>query len=334
MVRYFLRRLVGLVITLWAMTAVMFVIIRMIPGDPVAGMMGFGTPRYVIDATREQLGLDRPLHEQYFSYLDDLAHGRLGVSIETRNQVSEEMAERFKASAELVLASMALSVPGGILLGVIAAARWGRTSDGLIRFISLLGASAPLFWVALVFQLVFFRQLRWLPVDGRISFSIIPPPEVTGFLIVDSLLAQNWPALIDSLKHILLPALALSLNSLGLIVRQTRASMLQVLNEDYIRTARSKGLQELIVLGVHGLKNASIPIVTEVGLQFGIILGATFLVEIVFSWPGLGMYAVRAIINLDYPVIMGVALLFTFIYVVANFLVDLSYPFLDPRIEP
>lgn len=334
MVSYALRRLISLVIVLWAMTVVMFVIIRMIPGDPVAGMIGFGTPRYVIDATREQLGLNRPLHEQYFSYLNDLAHGRMGISIETRNQVSEEMAGRFKASAELVLFSMVLSVPGGILLGIVAAARWGRLSDGLIRFLSLLGASAPLFWVALIFQLVFFRRLEWLPVDGRISFSVIPPPEVTGLLLIDSVLDRNAEAFWSSLEHVILPALALSLNSLGLIVRQTRASMLQVLNEDYIRTARAKGLREYLVLGRHALRSAAIPIVTEVGLQFGIILGATFLVEIVFSWPGLGMYAVRAILNLDYPVIMGVALLFTFIYVVANFLVDLSYPFLDPRIEP
>lgn len=333
MLRYFLQRLLGLVVVLWAMTVVMFVIVRMIPGDPVAGMMGFGTPRYVIEATREQLGLDRPLPEQYFSYLNDLLHGRLGISIESRNQVAEEMGQRFTASAELILVSMLLSLPSGVLLGIIAAARWGRPSDGLIRFFSLLGASAPLFWVALVFQLVFFRRLGWLPVDGRISFSVIPPPDVTGFLLIDSLLDGNREAFVDSLKHVLLPALALSLNSLGLIVRQTRASMLQVLNEGYIRTARAKGLRERMVLGTHALKNAAIPVVTEIGLQFGIVLGATFLVEIVFSWPGLGTYAVRAIINLDYPVIMGVALLFSFVYVVTNFLVDLSYPLFDPRIE-
>lgn len=330
---FFMRRFIGLLIVLWAMTAVMFIIVRSIPGDPVAGMSGFGTPRYVIENTREQLGLNLPLYEQYFNYLDDLLHGNLGLSIETRNPVAQEMGAKFAASAELVLVSMFFSVTIGVFLGVVSAARWGRPSDSVIRFISLLGAAAPLFWIALIFQLVLFRQLHWLPVDGRLDFAITPPPRATGLLLIDSLLAGNLPAFGSAIRHLLLPALALALNSVGLLVRQTRASMLQVLNDDYIRTARSKGLAERIVIGRHGIRNAAIPIVTEVGTQFGAILGATFLVEIVFSWPGLGLYAVRAILNLDYPVIMGVALLFTFIYVVANFLVDLSYPFLDPRIS-
>lgn len=315
------------------MTVVMFVVIRSIPGDPVAGMIGFGTPRFVIEATREQLGLDKPLYQQYTSFLNDLAHGSLGYSIETRNPVATEMRDRFLVSAELVLVSMLLGIPTGVILGIAAAANWREPTDGIIRFVSLLGASAPLFWVALIFQLVFFRQLGWFPVDGRIDFAISLPPEVTGLLLVDSLLAGHFEAFKSAAQHIFLPALALSLNSLGLLVRHTRASLLQVLNEDYVRTARSKGLSEYAVMLRHVLKNGAVPIVTELGLQFGIILGSTFLVEIVFSWPGLGIYAVRGILNLDYPVVMGVALLFTFIYVVANFLVDLSYPLLDPRMK-
>lgn len=332
MANYLLKRFVGLVVVLWAMTVVMFAIIRSIPGDPVAGLIGFGTPRYVIEAMQEQLGLDRPLHEQYLKYVGDMVRGNLGTSIETRNPVAQEISRRFSASAELVLVSMLLSVFGGIFLGVISASQFGRLSDSLIRFFSLLGAAAPLFWVALIFQLIFFRQLGWLPVDGRISFAVIPPRQVTGLLLVDSLLAGNTQAFWSSLRHIALPSIALALNSLGLLVRHTRASLLQVLNEDYIRTARAKGLVEGIVLYRHALKNAAIPIITEVGLQFGIILGSTFLVEIVFSWPGLGLYAVRGILNLDYPVVMAVALLFTLIYVIVNFLVDLSYSLFDPRI--
>lgn len=332
MMYFLVRRFFGLVIVLWAMTAVMFIIVRSIPGDPVAGMVGFGTPRYVIENTREQLGLDLPMHQQYINYLDDLLHGNLGLSIETRNPVAQEMGSKFAASAELVILSMFFSVSFGVVLGILAASGWGRLRDSVIRFLSLLGAAAPLFWIALIFQLVFFRQLRWLPVDGRLDFSIIPPLKVTGFLLIDSLLAGNPQAFGSAFRHLILPALALALNSLGLLVRQTRASMLQTLGDDYVRTARSKGLSERVVIGRHSLKNAAIPIVTEIGIQFGVILGSTFLVEIVFSWPGLGLYAVRAILNLDYPVIMGVALLFTFIYVVANFLVDLSYPLLDPRI--
>lgn len=329
---FFLRRILGLFVVLWAMTAVLFIIIRSIPGDPVAGMMGFGTPRYVIESTREQLGLDRPLIEQYFGYVSDLVRGEFGLSIETRGPVGRELANRFTATAELVIVSMVFSVLVGVTLGIIAAAQWGRWGDSVIRLVSLLGAAVPLFWIALIFQLVFFRQLRILPVDGRLDFSIIPPTRVTGFMTLDSLLAGDLEAFVDAARHLILPSLALALNSVGLMVRQTRASMLQIIGQDFIRTARAKGLTEAKIMRRHAVRNAAIPIVTEIGLQFGTILSATFLVEVVFSWPGLGLYAVRSILNLDYPVIMGVAVLFTFVYVVVNFLVDLSYPLLDPRI--
>jgi len=311
----------------------MFVIIRVIPGDPIAGLVGFGTPRYVIENIRQQMGLDRPLSVQYIGYVRDLIRGDLGLSFESRLPVASELRRRFTASAELVLFSMLLAVPLGIALGVLSAARRGRIGDGVIRFLSLLGAAAPLFWMALVFQLIFFRYLGWFPADGRIDLAVPKPVELTGFFLVDSLLTRNWSALWDSLGHIFLPGLALALNSLGLLVRQTRVSVLQVLGEDFIRTAQAKGLRERVVLVRHALKNAALPVITEIGMQFGIVLGATFLVEVVFSWPGLGLYAVRAIINLDYPAVMGVAQLFTLIFIIANFLVDLSYPLLDPRIS-
>jgi ABC-type dipeptide/oligopeptide/nickel transport system permease component len=333
MLRYIITRFVGLLVVLWAMTVVMFTLTRAIPGDPVAGLAGYGTPTYVIEAMREQMGLNRPLHEQYFKYLTDLLRGDMGISFESRNPVVDDLRRGFAASAELVLVAMLMAIPLGIILGVIAAARWGRAADSVIRFVSLLGASAPLFWVALVFQLVFYRQLDLLPVDARITLTVSAPKTVTGFFLIDSLVGGNWEAFCSSLRHILLPAIALALNTLGLLVRQTRASLLQMLTEDYVRTARAKGLAERVVLFHHALKNAALPVITEVGLQFGIILGSTFLVEIVFSWPGLGLYAVRAIVNLDYPAVMGVALLFTVIYVVANFLVDLSYPLFDPRVS-
>lgn len=332
MMRFMLWRVVGLVITLWAASLIMFIVIRVVPGDPVAGLVGFGTPRYVIDGIREQMGLNRPLHQQYLLYMRDLVRGNLGISFESRLPVGDELRQRFAASAELVVFSLILTIPLGVALGVIAAARWGRWADSLIRFLSLLGAAAPLFWVALIFQLFFFRYLEWLPADRRIDLALAVPRQVTGFYVVDSLLAGDWAALTSSLRHVLLPGLALALNSLGLLVRQTRASLLQVLREDFVRTARAKGLRERVVLFVHALRNAAIPIVTEIGMQFGIVLGATFLVEIVFSWPGLGMYAVRAIVNLDYPAVMGVAQVFTLVYIVSNFLVDLAYPLLDPRI--
>jgi peptide/nickel transport system permease protein len=333
MLRYALNRLAGLVVVLWAMSVVMFVVIRVIPGNPIAGLVGFGTPRYVIEHIKQQMGLDRPLYIQYIDYLRGLVHGDLGISFESRLPVVSEMGRYFTASAELVLVSMVLTVPIGILLGIVSAARWGKASDGAIRFLSLVGAAAPLFWMALVFQLVFFRYLGWLPVDGRIGVNVPPPRSITGLFLADSLLTLNWEAFRSSLLHILLPATVLALNSIGVLVRQTRASLLQVLSEDFIRTGRAKGLREWVVLFRHAMKNAAIPVVTEIGMQFGNVLGATFLVEIVFSWPGLGLYAVRAIVNLDYPAVMGVAQLFTLIYVLTNFVVDISYPLIDPRIS-
>jgi peptide/nickel transport system permease protein len=333
MLGYALKRLAGLIVVLWAMSVVMFVVIRVIPGNPIAGLVGFGTPRYVIEHITQQMGLNRPLYIQYIDYVRGLLHGDLGISFESRLPVVSEMGRYFTASAELVLVSMILTVPLGMLLGIISAARWRTASDGAIRFLSLAGAAAPLFWMALVFQLVFFRYLGWLPVDGRIGVNVPPPRPVTGLFLVDSLLTLNWEAFRSSLLHILLPATVLALNSIGVLVRQTRASLLQVLSEDFIRTGRAKGLRERVVLLRHAMKNAAIPVVTEIGMQFGNVLGATFLVEIVFSWPGLGLYAVRAIVNLDYPAVMGVAQLFTLIYVLTNFLVDISYPLIDPRIS-
>lgn len=330
--RYIVRRLAYFVVVLAAMTVVMFVISHVIPGDPAAAMAGFGAPKYVIDSVRHQLGLDRPLYEQYFVYMRDLLQGDLGVSISRRTRINDDIARYLPASAELVLAAMVMSVPLGVLCGIISAASWRRWPDITLRTLSLLGACVPMFWLGLMFQLIFYRALPFFPAGGRIADKILSPPVITGFLIIDSVLAGNWTALGSALHHIFLPAFTLALNSLGLLLRQTRASMLMVLSHDYVRTARAKGLGERIVLWRHAFKNAAIPVVTEIGLQFGILLGATFLVEIVFYWPGLGFYAVRAIPDLDFPAIMAVTLVYTFIYLAMNFLVDLIYPLLDPTI--
>jgi peptide/nickel transport system permease protein len=314
------------------MTVVLFAISHMIPGDPAAAMAGFGAPLYVIEEARHQLGLDRPLYEQYFIYMRDLLHGDLGVSLTHRTRVLDDMKQFFPATAELVLAAMILSVPLGILLGITAAAAWGKWPDITLRTLSLLGASVPLFWMALIFQFVFCLKLGLFPAGGRLADGIPVPAQVTGFLTVDSLLAGDGQALVSALYHLFLPALALALNTMGLLLRQTRASMLSSLSQDFVRTARAKGLTAPIVLWRHAFKNASVPVLTEVGLQFGILLGATFLVETVFYWPGLGQYAIRAIYDLDFPSIMGVTLVFTVVYVVLNFLTDLIYPILDPSV--
>lgn len=331
--RYVLRRSAHFVVVILAMTVVMFSISHVIPGDPAAAMAGFGAPLYVIEEVRHQLGLDRPLHEQYFVYMGDLLRGNLGVSLTHRTRVLDDMKQYFPASAELILASMMMSVPLGIVFGIIAAAAWGKWPDITLRTMSLMGASVPLFWVALMFQLLFYRQFDIFPAGGRISDAIPAPERVTGFYTIDSILAEDWAALASSLTHLFLPALVLALNSLGLLLRQTRASMLMHLGQDFVRTARAKGLAERVVLWRHAFRNASVPVLTEVSLQFGILLGATFLVESVFFWPGLGSYAIRAIADLDFPSIMGVTLVYTFIYMVANFLTDLAYPLLDPSVS-
>lgn len=330
--RYLLLRLAYFVVVMVAMTVVMFVVSHVIPGDPAAAMAGFGAPKYVIESVRHQLGLDRPLHEQYLVYMRDLLRGDLGVSIARRTSVNDDIARYLPASAELVLVAMLMSVPLGVFCGIVSAACWRRWPDITLRSLSLLGACVPMFWLGLMFQLVFYRALPFFPAGGRIADQIIAPPEITGFLILDSLLSQNWVALWSALHHIFLPALTLALNSLGLLLRQTRASMLIILSHEYVRTARAKGLAERIVLWRHAFKNAAIPVITEIGLQFGILLGATFLVETVFFWPGLGLYAVKAIPDLDFPAIMSVTLVYTFIYLAVNLLVDLLYPFLDPTI--
>lgn len=333
MLRYFLVRIIGLLAVLLGMTVVLFGVTRFIPGDPAAAAAGSGAPKAVVEAYRRELGLDRPVHQQYSSYMRGLLHGDLGRSIISRTPVREELVKVLPASVELVLVAMSLSVPLGVVGGVVAAKNWGRKSDRFLRGLSTVGAAVPLFWLGLLGQLIFFRYLGWLPADQRLDFSISAPPSVTGLYLVDSLLAGDVKAFMSAVQHIALPAVVLAVNTVALLLRQSRASVLQVLGEDFIRTAYAKGLSGSTVLWRHALPNAFIPVLTEIGLQFGVVLGATFLVEFIFSWPGIGMYAVSAMNNLDYPAIMGAALLFSVVYVIANFVVDLMYPLVDPRVR-
>ncbi|HEV2282189.1 MAG TPA: ABC transporter permease [bacterium] len=334
MTRYVVRRLVSLVFVLWGMTLVTFAVSHVIPADPAAAAAGFNAGAEQIAQYRRELGLDRPLYEQYVRYVGGIVlHGDLGRSVLDDRPVVQDMLTFLPASVELAAAAFLLSVPLGIVFGTFTAVRAGRLSDALTRAFAIFGVSIPVFILALLLQLVFYRDLRWLPAGGRLGVDVAPPHPVTGLLLVDSLLAADWNAFASALRHIALPAITLAIANLAVITRMTRSSILEVLWTDYVRTARAKGLSALRVLRTHVLKNAMPPVITVIGLQVAALIAYVFLVEVIFSWPGIGSYAVRAILGLDFEPIMGITLLFSALYLLVNFLVDLTYLVFDPRIE-
>jgi peptide/nickel transport system permease protein len=286
----------------------------------------------MVATIREQFGLDRPLPEQYISYAGGLLRGDFGDSILTRHSVGEDLRARFPATFELVLYAMLLAVVVGIPLGIIAAVNQNRWPDQLSRLFAISSVSIPQFWFGLVLQLFFASRLGWFPLSRRLP-TLVPPPEpVTGMLTIDSLLAGQGDTFWLALKHLALPVFVLSLGSMAIITRTLRGDLLEVLNQDFVRTARAKGLAEHGVLLRHTLRNAFIPSLTMIGLSFGWTLGGTVLVEAVFDWPGIGNYAVEAAGTLDFNPIMGVTLLVGIVFILINLAVDLLYGALDPRI--
>jgi peptide/nickel transport system permease protein len=331
-VRLVLRRLPLLVALLAAISAAMFALTQYLPGDPafVAAGGGDATPEMIAHA-RARLGLDRPLWVRYLYYMRDAARGDFGNSIVNRRPVIDDLKKYWPASTELALAAIALSALVGIPLGVVSAAWAGRWPDRLITPASVFLGSMPVFWLGLMAVFVFYRQLDLLPAGGRLTVGLAPPPVVTGMLVLDSALAAQWRVLGDALRHLILPAAILSVISLAMITRVTRASLLDVLHEDYLRTARAKGVGEARILLKHALRNASVPILTIVGLQLGQLIGGVVVTETIFSWPGLGLYAVTAVENQDYPALLAFTLVTTALYVTINMAVDLLYPLLSPQ---
>jgi peptide/nickel transport system permease protein len=327
-----LRRLPLLVVLLGAISAAVFALTQALPGDPafIAAGGGDATPEMIAHA-RARLGLDRPLWVQYALYMRNAVTGDFGRSLVNRKPVLDDLRTFWPASAELALAAITISGVIGIPLGVLSAVRAGRWLDRLITPGSVFLGSMPIFWLGLMAVLVFYRVLDLLPAGGRLTIGLTPPSAVTGLLLIDALLAGNLVVFIDALRHLILPACILSLISLAMITRVTRAAMLDILHEDYLRTARAKGLSETRVVLKHALRNASVPIVTVVGIQLGQLIGGVVVTETIFSWPGLGLYAVTAVENQDYPAIMAFTLLTTVVYVVINLLVDVLYPLLNPQ---
>jgi peptide/nickel transport system permease protein len=346
--RYFIRRLISVLPTLVGVTLVIFMFLRLIPGDPAVAMLGEHAAQENVERIREQLGLNRPLildrdalaegnlpqfvNSQYLRYLGRLFRGDLGDSIHRRIAITETLKERFPATAELALIAISIGAVVGVIAGIVSAARRNSVLDTSTMLGSLAGVSMPIYWLGLMLIMLFAVVLKWLPAGGRLD-PAIKLDTVTNFYVVDSLITGNMAALGDSIKHLILPAIALATHPMSIIARMTRSSMLEVLQEDYIRTAHAKGLRERVVLMRHALKNAFLPVVTIIGLQTGALLAGAILTETIFAWPGIGKWVYDAILARDYPIVQGGTLLIAVIFVLANLVVDLSYAFLDPRIH-
>lgn len=327
------RRLIFLVFVVFGVTVVTFVISHMIPGDPARMMAGDRATNEIVENMRHQLGLDQPLWRQYVTYIGQVGQGDFGISIRTQRPVMDDIKRFFPATIELALAALIFAVVIGVPLGVLSAVAKDKWIDQISRTISVTGISTPAFWLGLLLIYLFYGRLGILPGSGRLASGIAPPATITGFYTLDALFTFNWPALRSSLSHLLLPALTLGFVHLGIVTRQIRSAMLEVLQEDYVRTARASGLPRRTVLFGHALRNALIPSVTMIGLAFGDLLYGAVLTETVFAWPGMGNYVVQSITALDFPAIMGFTVVASTAYVVLNLAVDLLYMWLDPQIR-
>jgi peptide/nickel transport system permease protein len=335
MARYVLKRLAIVPVLLLGIVTIAFIISRLLPADPIAALVGernIGNPE-VVAAARARWGLDGNVLQQYFTYVGHLFVGDLGTSFHTKSAVTSDLATRLPATLELSILALLIGTIGGIVLGVISASRKDKGPDHAARIFSLLGSSLPIFWTGLVFLFVFYSQLGVAPGPGRLSARVDAPPHITGFYTIDALLAGNGPLFLDALSHLILPAFILGWGLMGTISRLVRASMLDELNSDYVRTVRAKGIGEGPVLRHHVLRNSLTPVVTIVGFAFGSLIMGAVLVEEIFSWNGMGSYAVESARTLDYPAINGVTLLGGLIFLVASLVTDLVYAAIDPRVR-
>lgn len=331
--QFTLRRLLLTIPVLFGVTLLTFAMSRVVPGDPARLAAGPRATPEMVERIRQQYGLDDALPVQYWTYLTGLFRGDWGDSLLTRHAVTADLGAYWPATFELVLVSMMIATAIGLPLGIIAAVRADRLADQASRLISLLGVSVPAFWLALLLQLFFGLKLGWLPVSGRLPTLMEPPTTITHLYLVDSLLTGNRETFTAALRHIALPAVTLSLASLATIARFTRASLLETLGNDYVRTARAKGLSERRVISRHALRNAFIPTLTMIGLSIGWSMGGSVLIETVYDWPGIGLYATSSALTLDFMPIMGIALLYGIVFSLINIAVDISYGLLDPRVS-
>ncbi|EIV6646222.1 ABC transporter permease [Klebsiella aerogenes] len=325
------QRCWGLILVVAGVCVITFIISHLIPGDPARLLAGDRASDAIVRHIRQQLGLDLPLWQQFARYVDALLHGDLGTSIRTGRPVLEDLKTFFPATLELAFCALLIALLVGIPLGVLSAVYRNRWTDHLVRLMALTGISTPAFWLGLGVIVLFYGKLDWLPGSGRLDDWFDPPTRVSGFYLLDSLLEGNIEVFFNALQHLILPAATLAFVHLGIVARQIRSAMLEQLNEDYIRTALASGLPKFTIVVRYALPNALIPSITVLGLALGDLLYGAVLTETVFAWPGMGAYVVSSIQALDFPAVMGFAIVVSFAYVLVNLVVDLLYLWIDPR---
>ncbi|WP_163564166.1 ABC transporter permease [Helicobacter suis] len=332
MLAFLLKRILWTIPTLLGVSILVFSMVHLVPGDPALMILGEHANKEALEALREQMGLNKPLLEQYFSYMGHILHGDLGTSLVSGESVLEAFLQRFPATLELSLSALLLSIIVGITVGMVAATKRYSLFDHVSMGAALAGVSMPVFWLGLMLIYIFSVKLGWFPVFGRLNdaYDLEGP---TGFYLIDSLLALNFPAFLDALRHLVLPSIALATIPTAIIARMTRSSMLEVLQEDYIRTAQAKGCSALRVVFVHALRNALIPVTTIIGLMLAGLLAGSILTETTFSWPGVGRWMVNALNQRDFPIIQSSSLIVAVIFIGTNLIVDILYGFINPKIR-
>jgi peptide/nickel transport system permease protein len=338
--RYIIRRLLLAVVVVFGVTLITFVLARVVPQNVAqvwAGFQGFRASEDAVRAVEEQYHLNEPIHVQYGYYLRDLVTLNWGTSPITGRPVADDIRTFLPITIELSAAAMLMAMVIAIPLGIVSATHRNGIGDHLARLLALFGVSAPGFWVAMVLQLIVYYRLGWIEdPGGRLSNAVLrsnPVENVTGFLLVDTVMTRNWVAFRDALEHLVLPTITLALPLIALISRMVRSSMLEVLQQDYVRTARAKGLTERVVIGRHAFRNAMIPTLTVIALSFGWLLTGAVVTEVVFYWPGIGQYAVGAVMSFDFPAIIAFTAISATIFVLINLVADLAYAYLDPRVR-
>ena len=329
MIQHFFKRIIFMTIVMFAVLVIIFIGSRLLPGDPVTLWVGDHPTQDQINNAREELGLNHNIFIQFIEYSKKLIMGDMGISFRTHQPVKEELIRRFSATFELVTMSIILSIMIGFPLGLFSATNKGKTSDKIIKGFSYLNLSFPIFWLGMMLQVLFFGKLGWFPLQGRSSTGQFE----NGLIILNSILSGELANLIDSLWHIALPSLTMALGILGIITRTTRSAMIDTINEPYFNTFLSFGLSKNKTVYLTGYKNTLTSVVTVIGLSYGLLLGGTFLVESIFDWPGIGNYGVLSILTNDHPAVIGVTLLYAGCFIIINFLIDVAYVFIDPRIR-
>jgi peptide/nickel transport system permease protein len=329
---YIAKRILLLIPVLIGVSILSFLLIHLAPGDPARTIAGEHASTQTIEALREKYGLDKPLATQYWIWFRQVLKGDLGRSIVSNQPVMREILDRFPNTVELTFVSMFIAILVGAIAGIVSASKQYSFLDYTTMGIALFGVSMPVFWLGIMLMMIFGVFLRWLPLGGRID-TLIPFQRISGLYLLDSIISWNWRAFVSSLRYLVLPSVALATIPMATIARVTRSSMLEVLRQDYIRTERAKGLSERLVIYKHAARNALLPVITVIGLNFGLLLAGAILTETIFSWPGIGRYVVKAVQMRDYPAVQGCVLFFAFMFVVVNLITDVLYAYIDPRIK-